>query len=275
MKIQYFRYFLNAAKQPDMFPSTEDKNDIFIRLIQEKMEYQNGKNELIYVCHNKVDKLLHAKLGKKSSIKKNIPSEDDFVEQEEEDYPNCNIIFYLDKNPNLGQTIAFEYINSIFSKPEKQLKKFEEIVNKKLHPSGYALSISSIDDERNFWKIIEKNDGQIEKLSFSYAVPNLFNLKNTLSEDLKESSERYGITNTTIELENKNGKLNISTDDQLIKESVEYTEKGGGEFKLKIIGSKTEIKSKDAVKTETFDFEISSDDKSTFKEACSQIINKL
>lgn len=274
MRIQYFRYFLNSTEQLSFLSPEKDKNDIFIELIQKRIEYKN-QSELIYVCHNKLDNLLHAKLGRKSSIKKSIPSKNDFIEREEVDYPNCNIIFYLDNDQNKGQVIAFEYIDSIFSNPEKQLKVFERKINESLHAFGYTLSINSIKDEKEFWKIIEENNGQIEKLSFSYAVPNLFNLKNTLSKDLKESRTKYGITNTTIELENKKGKLNIPKDDPLIKESAEYVSKGGGEFKLRVVGSKTEIKSKDNVRTKTFDFKIDSDDPSVFKDICSKIIEKI
>ena len=272
MKFQYFTYFLNPLSQQSLFPDTRDKNDILKQIVSKKMEFQNGQANLVYICHSQSNNFIHAKLGKKSSIKKTLPSENDFVEEIETNYPNCHLLFNFSSDPNTGQKIAFEYRAEIFKSPEAQLKALEKQINSELFSSGYAMSIHPIVDEKEFWTIVNSYQGKIEKLTFSYAVPNLFNLQNALSDDLKSSGEKYGITNTTIVLENKDGKLQVPSDDPFIAQSAEYTGKGGGEYKLKIKGLKSEISSGKNVKTKNFEeLEFNTDN----PESMETLINKI
>ncbi|MCX6807350.1 MAG: hypothetical protein NTZ80_00880 [Patescibacteria group bacterium] len=274
MKFQYFTYFLDPLSQQSLFPDTRDKNEIFQKIMSKKMEYQNGTSNLVYVCHNNSEGLLHGKLGKRSSIRRNFPSDNDFIEELETDYPNCNILFNFSNNPETGQKIAFEYNSSVFRFPEKQLKALEKNINTQLFISGYALSIHPVVDQKEFWELIHQHQGRIEKLTFSYAVPNLFNLETALSEDLKSSGKKYGITNASIELENKGGQLLVPSDDPFINQSAEYTGKGGGEYRLKVKGIKTVISSGKNVKTKTFEgIELATNDMESFKEIAKNIFS--
>ncbi|MBF0231524.1 MAG: hypothetical protein HQK65_00600 [Desulfamplus sp.] len=227
---------------------------------------------MIYLFHKETGKFIYGKLGKKSSIKRNVPTDNDFSEEVETHYPYCNIIFNTDDNPETGQQIAFEYNTTVFFKPESQLKLLEDYLNTTLFSLGYAISIHPIVDKKEFWSLVDKYQGKIEKLTFSYSVPNLFNLENELSSDLKQSGEKYGITNATIELENKAGHLNIPKDDSFINESAEYTGRGGGEYRLKVKGYKTEFSSNKNVKTKSFEeLDLVTNDENTFIETIKNI----
>ena len=60
----------------------------------------------------------------------------------------------------------------------------------------------------------------------------------------------------------------IPEDDPFIKQSAEYTGKGGGEYKLKVKGMKSEISSKKNVKTKSIeDIDLITNDKEVFLEA--------
>jgi len=133
------------------------------------------------------------------------------------------------------------------------LKHFADEVNTHIFSSGYTIAINPITEEKEFWKIVEENENKIEKLTFSFNSPNLFGIKNSLNEDLKDLQKEYSSTKVSLELENPDGKLNIPKND-LTKQSVEYVTKGGGQYSLKIKGKyKKVISSKDNIKTKTFD----------------------
>jgi len=273
-KFCYFTYFLNSISQTSMFPNKKEKNEILKEILENKMEYKNMKADMIYIFHKENDNFLHGKIGRKSSIRINIPAERDFVEKIDSDYPNCSILFNLNNNPIDGQRIAFEYNSRIFQSPEAQIKAFSNHLNSLLFGSGYAISINPIVDQRDFWEIVKRYQGKIEKLTFSYAVPNLFEIKDSLSEELKKSAEKYGSTNVNIGLENKAGLVIIPENDKFVKESIEYTGKGGGEYRLKIKNMSTEIRSTRSIKTKTIDgIDLIVDNEVEFKKAIKNIFD--
>lgn len=275
MKFEYFTYFLNPTGQKPLFPEKQSKKEILKNALKKKMEYKHRGTDMIYIFHKEEGDFLQAKLGRKSFIRRNIPEENDFAVKEDVDYPYCNVLFNLDNSPETGQRIAFEYNQAVFQSPRVQIDELEEQINLLLLGSGFAISINPIFDQKDFWNLVEKYQGDIERLIFSYAVPNLFDLKNSLSDDLKNSGKKYGITNTTIEFENKAGKLTIPKDDIFMQQSAEYTSKGGGFFRLKVKGINSEFKSKKNVKTrEIQNIDLATPDQKSFEAALKIIFNK-
>lgn len=249
MKFHCFTYFLNPIKQQILFENKKDKNTIFKELVvNKKFEFKDGNSDLVFICNKSFDNFAFAKLGKKSKIKKNLLSENDFEEIYETDYPNCILFFKFNSDSSEGQKIFFQYDSKVFRTPENKLKIFEQKINEELFSFGYSLSINPIVDEKDFWKLNEKYAGKIEKITFCYAVPNLFNIENELNEDLKSGAKKYNNTNAAITFENKSGGIVLSKDDIFVKQSVEYITKGGGEFRLKARGLKGEINSGKKVK---------------------------
>ena len=194
-----------------------------------------------------------ARLGKKASIKRNSPPDKKFEETHEENWPYCTVIINTNTDNGTGQKIAFEFKSNIFPSPFEQLKHFADEINMHIFSSGYAIAINPITEEKEFWKIVKENENKIEKLTFSFNSPNLFGIKNSLNEDLKDLQKEYSSTKVSLELENPDGKLNIPKND-LTKQSVEYVTQGGGQYALKIKGKyRKVISSKDNIKTKTFD----------------------
>lgn len=269
MKFQYYRYFLNSIEQLPGFKDNGgmNKNEILRNILKENTEFKNGRSEMVYIQQSEFEGFIIGKIGRKSSIKRSLPKQNDFEEEIETHYPNCNIIFFTGTNPNHGQRIAFEYDTRVFQSPENQIEAFEKAINPKLFSYGYSLSISPIFDIKEFWNIIESHRGRVEKLTFSYAVPNLFGLEDELSDELKGARRKYGATNAEIVFENKNGQLIVPKEDELIKQSAEYTSRGGGEFKIKVKGVQTEIKSGQRVKTKQIEnVELSGNNSDDLKE---------
>ncbi len=154
----------------------------------------------------------------------------------------------LSGDPKEGQQIAIEHKPWIFFNPLWQLRALADRVNDTLRENGLALSINPITQETKFWELVKTYTGQIEELRFTYSSPNLFNLENSLNEDLKKLRDTQNVTEASMILKNKEGNLKIPEDNPLIKESVEYVVKGGGEYRIKakkkIITSKDNVRSK-------------------------------
>lgn len=256
MKFQYFTFFLNPVA--NLFEDKRSKTDILKEILktEKPITYKKGGTQLAYVFKRESDNHIIAKLGRKALIRRNLSPNEQFEETQEENWPYCEILFNLDNDPDKGQKIAFAYKSYIFSSPYEQLKGLADEINSHLMMSGYAIAINPVTKERKFWDLIKENKGKIEKLSLSFNAPNLFNLKNSFNEELKEVQERLNLNKATIEFENTIGQLSVPEDDELIKQGVEYITKGGGEYSVKIKGhGRKIISSKNNIETKTFDFE--------------------
>jgi hypothetical protein len=254
MKFQYFTYFLNPLEQKALFTDNRDKNDVLREIFKKgKIEYEVRGAKLAFVLVSSKNNYFVARLGKRASIKRNSPPENKFEETHEENWPYCTIIINTNTNSETGQKIAFEFKSNIFPSPFEQLRHLADELNTHIFSSGYAIAINPVTEEKEFWKLIEDNHDKIEKLTFSFNAPNLFGIKNSLNEDLKELQKEYSSTKVSLELENPDGKLVIPKND-LTNQSIEYVTKGGGQYSIKIKGKyKKVISSKDNIKTKTFD----------------------
>ncbi len=250
---QYFTYFLSPLDQQRLFVDKRDKNEIFRDFLRGgKVEYEGRGVKLVLVLVSERKNIFICKLGKKASIKRHLPPDQNFEEALEESWPFCWVVINTSPDQGDGQKIAFEYKSSVFTSPHEQLKHFENKVNEALMNSGYALAVNPVTEEQEFWKIIQERSGGIERLTFTFNVPNLFGLEDSLTRDLKELQRVYGSTRVTVGLENPIGKLKIPKN-KLTNQSVNYITRGGGEYELRIKGMTKKIRSKNRIYTKTFD----------------------
>lgn len=253
MKFQYFTYFLNPLEQKPLFTDSRDKNDILRDLLKkENIGYEVSGAKLAFVPVSNKNNYFVARLGKRTSIKRNSPPDQKFEELYEENWPNCVVIINTNTSNGTGQKIAFELKTSIFPNPYEQLKNFADELNTHLFSSGYAIAINPITEEKEFWKIVDDNHNKIEKLTFTFNSPNLFGIENSLNDDLKGLQKEYSSTKVSLALENPDGKLVIPKND-LTNQGIEYITKGGGQYSITIKGKKIVFRSKDNIKTKTFD----------------------
>ena len=257
------------------FLDNRDKNEILKDVLNEKIEYQKWQSNLVFIPWRSETDYLHAQIGKRATITRSLPSEHSFEEVSEPNYPHCELFFYFSPDNWEGQKIAFEVNSTVFQNVHNQINIFSDELNKKLFNFGYAISISPVLEKNSFWSVVKQYEGKIEKIAFSFAVPNLFNIKDSLNDDLKETWAMYNATNIKTELENKAGNLQLNESNQFLRQSVDYTEKWWWEYEIrikwatrKIIKSSKNIKTRDLGDIE---FELKSSDPVTFLEAIKRI----
>jgi len=216
--------------------------------------FKIGKSDLGFVYEYDDKGYIYCKFGKRSSIVKTLSPQEKFKEVKTENWPNCHMFMSLSEDPENGQQIAIEHKAWIFANPLVQLRALADKINEALLSNGFVLSINPITQEKKFWDLIKQYDGQIEELKLTFNTPNLFNLENTLNEDLKKVRDINNATEASMILKNKEGNLKVPEDNSLIKESVEYIGKGGGEYRIK--AKKRIITSKDNVRSKSISTEI-------------------
>ena len=266
MKFQYFTFLLNPTEQGSFFPDKRSKVEILREILtaKEPIEYDSRGNKMAFLAEKQENDFIVGRFGKRSYIRRHLAPDTRFAEKKEEDWPFCYVIFNLSTDPEEGQRIAVEYKSWIFTSPAQVLKSFAKEVNTNLFSSGYALSINPITAEQEFWKIVDENKDKIERLSFTFNAPNLFQLGSSLEDELRDSQKEYALTKATMEFENPDGKLTVPHN-KLMKEAVEYVARGGGEYRVKIKGAvRHVINSSKKILTRNFDdLEIITSDQKT------------
>lgn len=250
MKFLFFRYFINRSNQTVLFPEDKTKKQLLIEALKDSKlkSFKIGKSDLGFVHEYEREGYVYCKYGKRGSIVQTLSPQEKFKEVKTENWPNCHMFICLSDDPEKGQRIAIEHKAWIFAHPLGQLRSLADKINEILAHNGLILSINPITQETKFWEIIKQYEGQIEELRFNFNAPNLFNLENSLNDDLRKVRDELNATEAAMILKNKEGELKVPRDNQLLKESVEYVGKGGGEYRIKakkkIITSKDNIKSK-------------------------------
>lgn len=257
MKFQYYRFFLSPIEGNlfSQLPNSKEKAIENIFNNDFNVFYKNMNYSISSI--KKIGDISCFKIAKHTSIQRTKSPEENFEKEQIEHWPNVNMIIGLNSkiNDSYGQIIAIEQNSTVLKTPINILRLWADEQNKLLYNFGYFLSINPISYKKSFWEIVKKYKNQIEELVFEYSMPNLFNTGDCLEQDLKNANRNFNATKAKIVFTNKNDSLNLSEDNQLLQQSANYIDNGGGEFKLKVKGEKTHIMSVKRIKTQKFEIQ--------------------
>lgn len=278
MQFQYYRFFLSPI-DGNLFTQIPNSKDDALRYIFEN-DYEGLYKGITYsICKEKViDDMLLYRIAKHTSVQINKSPEEHFESEHVDHWPNVSMV--IGTNPEInnayGQIIAVEVKKSVIKDPITILRHWADKLNEQLVAYGYVLSVNPITIEKNFWTIVNKYKNEIEEVVFEYSMPNLFNTGDELEDELKAANQSTNASKAVLMLSNKAGTLNLSEENTLLKQTAEYIENGGGEFKLKRKGVRPYIMSASKIKTQRFEIEnlyIESQEGRTLKQMLKDILN--
>lgn len=278
MQFQYYRFFLSPIDGNLFTQIPDSKINALKHILANNFEGQyKGINYSI--CKEKSeDDMFLFRIAKHTSVQINKSPKEHFECEHVDHWPNISMI--IGTNPKInntyGQVIAVEIKKSVITNPIAILRNWADKLNEQLVLYGYVLSINPITIEKNFWSIVNKYKKEIEEVIFEYSMPNLFNTGDALEDELKAANKSTNASKAVLTLSNKTGTLNLSEDNTLLKQTAEYIENGGGEFKLKRKGVKPYIMSASKIKTQRFEIEnlyIKSQEGRTLKQMLKDILS--
>lgn len=235
MQLQYYSYALVETKQANLgiYPENKNKPEIVKEMLYEHLSektFPHYGSTLGFLVTDEIGEYLICTLGKKSTNTIAKSPAEQFKVEHQDDWKRSKLFFFL--HPQ-AQYVAAEYKPSIFSNPLNQLNAIAEQLNIVLLGKGYELIFRPILKEEIFWDAINEYKGSIQKVQFDYVAPNWLNTTSKIHEGLKDYKAKYGITDLSLTLENKEGNLVVPEDDETLKENVEEATKGGGRITVK------------------------------------------
>ena len=278
MQFQYYRFFLSPI-DGNLFTQISDSKAKALKYIFEN-NYEGIYKGINYsICREKtIDDMLLFRIAKHTSVQINKSPEEHFECEQIDHWPNVAMVIGTSSkiNGNHGQVIAVEIKRSVIKNPITLLRHWADKVNEQLIVYGYVLSINPITIEKNFWAFVNKYKNEIEEVVFEYSMPNLFNTGDKLEDELKIANQTTNASKASLILSNKTGALNLTEENTLLKQTAEYIENGGGEFRLKRKGEKSYIMSASKIKTQRFeikDLYVESPDGRTVKQMLKDILS--
>lgn len=153
---------------------------------------------------------------------------DEFTLKEIENYPKIYVIVLNNKDE---QIIAIEKRTTAFPKTQNAINKLSNRLNKILEIHNLNVHINPIYDKKYFWDFIKGKS--IRKLEFNLITPNMANISNVLSDDLKNLAKNSNTARTDLRLNAADdSSLIIEPDNQDINDLVHYSSQGGGGIRL-------------------------------------------
>lgn len=287
MRFEYFRFLLTPLSEPDLpFASPPTRKELIEDIFSRDQEYvfNSKKAQYGFVVDYFNNNIVRAKMGKHVAREIARPPSEKFKTDQIDDWPNCPVFINLsDEKENgrtreSGQLIAFGVNQQIIQNPKACLQAFSKKVNESLTTKGYYLSINPIPSEpQKFWAVAKKYEGQIKRVVLTYTPPNLFNLENSLEEDLRKNNKKFNTTKSQIVLENDAGSVHLPEDDEFLQQTSEYIDLGNGTYRFDMTKGKKTIKSEGSIKQETFEgieLHLESNDPKDIETAIKTILDK-
>ncbi|WP_146190662.1 hypothetical protein [Marinicauda salina] len=131
-----------------------------------------------------------------------------------------------------GQRAAVE--NDIAGTPNAILKSLVNSINAR-HDKPFEIEVEPIFDSANFWEFSKKHNNILRQIIFDFIVPNMWGAESDLEKDLEDTGKETGAQRVTVEFQSKEG---VSTQNQKVRDGVEYAEKGAGNLKAKSLDNK-------------------------------------
>lgn len=229
-----YRYFIMPSDQISLFDTVEEKreeciNQFFKHLENDKKLTFTLKNRKHILFFNRMinKNILICKFSRESFETRYQEGEEDIEDFLEPNFPFIFLIIDIQR-----QIILMEIKTNVFSSIEAAKNKLEKCINNAFLMSGFEVRLEEISDEDGFWNYVDGSTG-IYGLSLKMNSPNLFGGYIDTNEMLREISQEYNNTGTTIGLTNKKPQIqNVNKENKKLVNAIKYVSGGGGEWTL-------------------------------------------
>ncbi|MHB2150310.1 hypothetical protein ACX8XP_14720 [Calditrichota bacterium LG25] len=197
------------------------------------------KHKLIYQQEN-------AYLFKFAVSRSVVIETENFTEEEIANWPSVLVFIWNDPEK---QIIAIQQKWKAFQDTNFLAKAIIDEINSVLSEWNLTVYYKTIFLEKAFWDLINEYKGKIKDVNFELITPNLANISDALSEEIKQLAIDTNAAKTKYELlSDPDSSIIIDEDDSRINGLVHYSSEGGGDISLRISGFKKRIHTKNSKK---------------------------
>jgi hypothetical protein len=209
----------------------KQKNSIFVKALSNVQYFKSRRSTIRHkLLYEGADSFLY-KFAANRSITRET---EEFTEEELSNWPSVYVFIWNAPNK---QIIAVQERWNAFQQTEIVVKSIIDAVDSYLGEYNLRARFESIFSEHVFWDVIEGNKGKIKDIKFELITPNLANISDVLSEELKDFARGTNTAQTNLDIiADPASSIIIDKDNPKIKGLVQYSSQGGGNISIKLRG---------------------------------------
>ncbi len=226
-KFTLFHMSLIEPRQPYIWAEDQTREEWLRHALAEPFEFSyRGDDVMYWVPREAVDECIFGLVERKKPHEHHRPPEEGGAETVSEVWQGAYILLDPTHHDD-GQKVAIE--NDVVGKPSSLLKMLVGAINAR-DDRPYVIEFEPIFDSASFWEFANIHGKVLKSVEFDFVVPNMWGAKNALDEDLKDTGQQTGAERVKVGLKGESG---IYTDNQKIRDGVEYAERGAGKITAK------------------------------------------
>lgn len=180
-----------------------------------------GGGQIVWVPKEDIDGIIFGVLQRTRAHGRHAPPELGGNEEVVEEWQGAYVL--LDPtHHDEGQRVSVE--NDVVGDPKALLKSLVESINDRVD-APYHIEVEPLFDSNRFWAFAAANNNILKSVTFDFVVPNMWGTESELEADLKRTGVQTGAERVRVDIRSKNG---ISTDNDTIRDGVDYSERGAG-----------------------------------------------
>lgn len=229
------------------------RNAFLKQVFDNRIDFEVNESKYVYIKIDDIElngkKYIVGRIGKANNELISKPPEEEFAESSQINWKATNIVIDINSDPN-GQFLVIQSAEKM-AFPLTIAKSMTKLINDQNERFGWIIETNAVSEEGDFWKIANQYKGNISSVEFTFVTPNIFQLKNTLNEELTEAREMNNAEKLKASMSNSQNKLDIEQDN--IRQGVDYISRGGGDAKIfshgKIVYNSENLQKRVAVKS--------------------------
>jgi len=174
------------------------------------------------------------RIGRSVIMDENLPPSANLEDSQHETW-KASVIVIDPTDHSDGQKASLE-ANSQVGTPNSIMKSLAASLNEQNETAAYHIEVAPISEANTFWQFAKENHGKITTLTFTFVAPNMFGTIDNISKEMKRYRDEEKAQRVKVSMSSDDG---IDTSTGNVKNSVEYTTRGGGKISATAKGGKS------------------------------------
>lgn len=223
-----FHLSLVPIQQLDIETRKDDSREDWLRhALSEGFEFTHwGGGSLHWVPLQPIDECIFGLLERTRPHEHHKPPSEGGAEVVSEEWQGAYVVIDPTHHDE-GQRVSVE--NDVVGQPRALLKSLVSAINQRT-TAPYQIEIEPLFDASRFWAFAKRHDNVLRSVTFDFVVPNMWGTESDLEKDLKDTGKQTGADRVIVGISAGHG---VFTDNQKVRDGVEYAEKGAGTVRAK------------------------------------------
>lgn len=228
-KFTLFHLSLIERPQHDMFWFKGTREEWLRHVLRDRFVFSHRKGELHWVPQGQENGSIVGLIQRSTKHARHDPPELGGAEVVADEWQGAYVVIDPTSHDD-GQKAAVENDYKA-GKPAALINSLAGAINARID-APYHIAIEPLFDADKFWQFSAKHGNIMKWINFDFVVPNMWGTRSNLDKDLRDTGRQTGAQRVSVRLKGDDG---VSTQNDKVKEGVEYVERGAGKLTAKSI----------------------------------------